>query len=44
MAVLLGFGETAIYPYLAYRVIDDLVESRELIGDRNSLARITVSR
>ena len=39
MAVLLGFGATAIYPYLAYRVIDDLVESRELIGDRNRLAK-----
>ena len=39
MAVLLGFGATAIYPYLAYRVIDDLVESRELVGDRNSLAK-----
>ena len=39
MAVLLGFGATAIYPYLAYRLIDDLVESRELVGDRNRLAK-----
>lgn len=39
MAVLIGFGATAIYPYLAYRVIDDLVESRELVGDRNRLAK-----
>ncbi|MGB0957654.1 MAG: glutamate synthase large subunit, partial [Litorivicinus sp.] len=39
MAVLIGFGATAIYPYLAYRLIDDLVESRELVGDRNRLAK-----
>jgi len=32
-AVLLGFGATAIYPYLAYDVIADLVRSGEIIGD-----------
>lgn len=32
-AVLLGFGATAIYPYLAYAVIHDLVEKGELLGD-----------
>jgi glutamate synthase (NADPH/NADH) large chain len=30
-AVLLGFGATAIYPYLAYDVINDLFE-RRIIG------------
>ncbi|MES2918036.1 MAG: glutamate synthase large subunit [Pseudomonadota bacterium] len=32
-AVLLGFGATAIYPYLAYDVIADQVKSGEIIGD-----------
>lgn len=32
-AVLLGFGATAIYPYLAYDVIADLVRTGELLGD-----------
>ena len=32
-AVLIGFGATAVYPYLSYRVINDLVDSNELIGD-----------
>jgi glutamate synthase (NADPH/NADH) large chain len=32
-AVLLGFGATAVYPYLSYRVINQLVNSAELIGD-----------
>ncbi len=32
-AVLLGFGATAIYPYLAYAVIHDLVDKGELLGD-----------
>src|SRR5690606_17970070 len=31
--VLLGFGATAIYPYLAYDVINDLVAKGELLGD-----------
>jgi len=38
-AVLLGFGATAVYPYLSYRVINDLVESDELIGDPLELHR-----
>jgi glutamate synthase (NADPH/NADH) large chain len=32
-AVLLGFGATAIYPYLAYDVIGDMVRSGEVLGD-----------
>lgn len=32
-AVLLGFGATAIYPYLAYDVIADMVRSGEVLGD-----------
>ncbi|MFW2177605.1 MULTISPECIES: glutamate synthase large subunit [unclassified Moraxella] len=32
-AVLLGFGATAIYPYLAYNVIADLIDKGELLGD-----------
>ena len=32
-AVLLGFGATAIYPYLAYDVIADMVRSGEILGD-----------
>ncbi len=33
IACLLGFGATAVYPYLAYSVIDDLIRSGEVIGD-----------
>ncbi len=32
-AVLIGFGATAVYPYLAYDVIADLVHTGELLGD-----------
>lgn len=32
-AVLIGFGATAVYPYLAYDVIADLVDRGELLGD-----------
>ena len=32
-AVLLGFGATAVYPYLAHDVINDLVAKGELLGD-----------
>lgn len=32
-AVLIGFGATCIYPYLAYQVIDDLIAKGELLGD-----------
>ena len=33
VAVLVGFGATAVYPYLAYSVIADLVARGELLGD-----------
>lgn len=33
LAVLLGFGATAVYPYLAYNVIADLVYKGDLLGD-----------
>ena len=32
-AVLVGFGATAVYPYLAYDVINDLVNTGALLGD-----------
>ncbi|MCY0967364.1 glutamate synthase large subunit [Parathalassolituus penaei] len=32
-AVLLGFGATAVYPWLAYSVLTDLHRSNELLGD-----------
>ena len=32
-AVLIGFGATAVYPYLSYRVINDMIASGEIIGD-----------
>ncbi len=32
-ATLLGFGATAVYPYLAYNLLSDLVDSGELLGD-----------
>ncbi|CAA0085244.1 Glutamate synthase [NADPH] large chain [BD1-7 clade bacterium] len=33
MAVLIGFGATAIYPYLGYAVLNDLVVTGELLGE-----------
>ncbi|MCK5881440.1 MAG: glutamate synthase large subunit, partial [Sinobacterium sp.] len=36
MAVLLGFGATAIYPYLSYAVLYDLIASGELLGNPKS--------
>ncbi len=33
VAVLLGFGATAVYPYLAYNVIADLTDQGDLLGD-----------
>jgi glutamate synthase (NADPH/NADH) large chain len=33
IACLLGFGATAVYPYLAYAVLDDLLRSGELLGE-----------
>ena len=32
-ACLLGFGATAIYPYLSFAVLDDLMRSGELMGE-----------
>ncbi len=32
-AVLLGFGATAIYPYLAYETLADLIRTGEVLGD-----------
>lgn len=33
-AVLFGFGATAVYPYLSYNVISDLIESGEMLIDQ----------
>ena len=33
VACLLGFGATAVHPYLAYSVIEDLLARGELLGD-----------
>jgi glutamate synthase (NADPH/NADH) large chain len=33
LACLFGFGATAVYPYLAYAVLDDLIRTGELLGD-----------
>ena len=32
-AVLLGFGATAVYPYLSYEIINDQVRSGEILAD-----------
>ncbi|WP_022954909.1 glutamate synthase large subunit [Perlucidibaca piscinae] len=32
-AVLLGFGATAVYPYLAYDIIADMARNGEILGD-----------
>ena len=33
IACLIGFGATAIYPYLVYSILDDLMRSGELLGE-----------
>lgn len=33
IACLLGFGATAVYPYLAYSVLEELLRSGELLGE-----------
>ncbi|MEE4278663.1 MAG: glutamate synthase large subunit [Halieaceae bacterium] len=33
LACLLGFGATAVYPYLSYSVLEDQLRSGELLGD-----------
>ncbi len=37
-ATLIGFGATAVFPYLAYRVLNDLIQTGELIGDPEKAA------
>ncbi|MEP7729949.1 glutamate synthase large subunit [Marinomonas primoryensis] len=32
-AVLLGFGATAVYPYLSFRLINDMIDKGEVLGD-----------
>ncbi len=33
LACLFGFGATAVYPYVAYSVLDELIRSGQLLGD-----------
>lgn len=33
IACLIGFGATAVYPYLAYSVLEDLLRSGEVLGE-----------
>ena len=33
IACLLGFGATAVYPYMAYSVLEDLIRSGEVLGE-----------
>tara|TARA_R110000823_G_scaffold125385_9_gene252137 strand:+ start:11530 stop:15918 length:4389 start_codon:yes stop_codon:yes gene_type:complete len=33
VACLLGFGATAIYPYLAYSILEDLIHTGEVLGE-----------
>ena len=32
-AVLIGFGASAVYPYLSYQVLNDLIRTGEILGD-----------
>ena len=36
MACLFGFGATAVYPYMAFAVISDMLESGEILGDEQT--------
>ncbi|ATX75667.1 glutamate synthase large subunit [Reinekea forsetii] len=36
-AVAIGFGATAVYPYLVYELIDDMTRTGELLGDHHLL-------
>ena len=36
-AVAIGFGATAVYPYLVYEIIDDMIRKGELAGDHHLL-------
>jgi glutamate synthase (NADPH/NADH) large chain len=33
IGALIGYGATAVYPYLSYHVLNDLVETGELLTD-----------
>lgn len=35
LACLIGYGATAVYPYLSFAIIDDLVATKQLIVDRD---------
>ncbi|AKH70497.1 glutamate synthase family protein [Spongiibacter sp. IMCC21906] len=37
MACLFGFGATAVYPYMAYAVLGDMLSSGELLGDEQTV-------
>ncbi|GAB3383101.1 glutamate synthase large subunit [Spongiibacter taiwanensis] len=37
MACLFGFGATAVYPYMAYAVLSDMLSSGELLGDEQTV-------
>jgi glutamate synthase (NADPH) large chain len=36
IAALIGYGATAVYPFLSYYVLNDLIESGELLGDEDT--------
>ncbi len=36
-AVAIGFGATAVYPYVVYEIIDDMIRTGELVGDHHLL-------
>ncbi len=36
LAALIGYGATAVYPYLSYQVINELIETGELLLDASS--------
>ncbi len=36
-AVVIGFGATAVYPYLAYEVLDDMLKVGEIAGEQSMM-------
>lgn len=36
VATLIGYGATAVYPYLSYHVLNDLIEKGELLADTDT--------
>ncbi|NIB39339.1 glutamate synthase large subunit [Pseudomaricurvus alkylphenolicus] len=36
VATLIGYGATAVYPYLSYQVLNELIETGELVLDTNT--------